>query len=158
MRKISGLIAMNFKHIISLWLVSMLSVFIFNQIYHYIENNKDVTEYIFYREVKSESDNFKIHKWIAFYSNSIVYATINVTWQDILRCDLYDGLWYRYYSYYESRARLEPKDSTTLWVWQGEQPTQPAKCYLDGIVVVNINDWKDKFLHIESNEFTIWAE
>jgi len=123
-----------------------------------IESERDVTEYIYYRGVQSQMDNFEIYKDIIFISDSVVFETVDVTWQDILRCDLYDWLWYRYYSYYESKARLEVKDYTSIWTWQWEKPTVESECFLDWLVVVKADNGDNKFLHVTSNVFTIWAK
>jgi len=144
--------------LVSLLSICVLSIYITRVSISYIDDKQSVTDLIYYRGVQSSKDNFEIYKDIVFKSDSVVYEDINVIWQDILRCDLYDGLWYRYYSYYESKARLSPKDYTSIWVWQGEKPTVPAKCYLDGLVVVTTDLWNTKNLHISSNEFTIWVK
>lgn len=145
-------------HLVEMLIVWYVSFFIVWWLFNYIEREKEAVEYVYYRGVQSTQDNFEIYKDIVFSSDSVVYETVNVTWQDVLKCDFYDGLWFRYFSYYESKALIEPKDSTTIWVWQWEKPTEPARCYLDWVVVIDPINWTRKFLHITSNVFTIWLK
>lgn len=147
----------NISFVLGLLLICYISVSSTNYLIKYLDAWDAVTEYIYYRGVQSTEENFEIYKDITFASDSIVYQEVDVVWQDILRCDFYDGLGYRYYSYYESKARLIPKEYTSIWVWQWEKPTDPAKCYLDGIVLVTTDLGNKKQLHISSNEFTVWV-
>lgn len=141
--------------ILIFWTLSFYSI---NWLFSYFEKSRWVNEYIYYRGVQSTEEDFEIYKDITFASDSVVYETIDVTWQDILRCDFHDWLWYRYYSYYESKAKLTPKDYTSIWAWQWEKPLQKSSCYLDWLVVVNTDNGNRKTLHVTSNIFTVWAK
>lgn len=147
----------NLLFLSSLLLICYISVATTQYVIKYVDAGNPISEYIYYRGIQSTDSSFEIYKDITFASDSVVYQEIDVIWQDILRCDFFDGLGYRYYSYYESKAKLIPKDYTSIWVWQWETPKEPAKCYLDGIVVITTDLGNRKQLQISSNEFTIWV-
>lgn len=124
-------------------------------IFNYFDKQASVLNYLNYRSVEPTKDSFEITEELSFFSDRAVYENISVIWEDILRCDLYDWLWYRYYSYYESKAELEPSDKVWTWVWQWEKPSKKSKCYLDINIKVITTRGNIKNINLKSSEFII---
>lgn len=129
------------------------------QILQEIDKNRDVTSYIVYYEVISTEENFSIEKDITLVSDSEVFEIIDIVWVDILRCDLYDGNWFVYFSLSETKDyNVQVGRKLSPWRYGWDIPKQPAECYIDGTVKITTELWNKKALPIESNTFTIWAE
>jgi len=128
------------------------------EILNEFDKNRDVTSYLVYYSITPTQENFFIEREVTLISDSEIFEPIDATWFDILRCDIFDGNWYRYWSDYETKSySLDVKRTQKPWRYGWDLPKQYAECYIDGIVKITTQLGNKKSLAVESNKFTIWA-
>lgn len=115
------------------------------------ELERPATDYMVYYWLYPEKEYLKIGEDLYFISDNETFEYGSVTWEEVLRCDLFDGEGYRYFSYYESKSKFSPRERKKgKWKYNGAIPSVKSKCYIDGVAVIITQAGDTKQLLLES--------
>ena len=97
-----------------------------------IENFKPAGYWFEYEAVTPSREVFVIGDELVFFSTSQINRPVRLKYNDVLFCDMRDGLGRRFYSNYltESYVASPRASSTAGWVYHGKVPMKAAECNL----------------------------
>lgn len=122
-----------------------------------LQNTFTPRQYYFdYLDVSPAQSSFEVGEELVFVTRARIFKTVNLIWDDVLYCDLNDGLGYRLYSiYHTSRDHVPPRDVTPKpWVYHREIPLTPSTCHLQSTITA-VLPYSHKVQRIIGKEFFI---
>ena len=117
----------------------------------------DYSHWFKYYAVAPIGGPYEIEESLLFESDSEIYRGVMLEWNDVLFCDLYDGLGFRYFSSYHSK-RHKIKASArgkVIWKYGGHAPAQAASCFLHSTIAGRVKYAEDKVQAIKGPLFEI---
>lgn len=118
------------------------------------EKERPVEDYLEYYSVLPEKDIVKIWDDLYWDSNWIVKEPISRNYEEVLKCDKYDGQWFRYFSFFESKSTTSESELWLMdwapWRWAWDTPEVPAECFVDSDIKVTTEAWDIKTLNVVS--------
>ena len=110
-----------------------------------------------YYSINPVAPPYEIEESLLFESDAVIRRPIMLEWNDVLFCDLYDGLGFRYFSSYHSkRHQVSPRDRMKImWVYGGSAPKESASCFLHSTISGRLQFSEDKVQEIKGPLFEI---
>lgn len=90
-----------------------------------------------YFSVESSESEYALGVHPIILSDKEVNYAVRFEYNDVLRCDNYDGYGFSFFSQYESAVNALPQArSISAWPYQANVPEFPAICYIDSTIRV----------------------
>lgn len=110
-----------------------------------IQEIKDAptSDYFDYKMIRAESKTISIGEPLLMFSESVWHVQGDVSWNDILRCDYFDGEGYVYKSVSNTNAiQYNPERglgvwSVEPWMYDGTLPERESECFVEANVTMN---------------------
>lgn len=108
-----------------------------------------------YFSVEPAQSQFDLGEKPVILSDNTVYQTVQMNWNDVMRCDFDDGYGYGYFSQYESSATHHKHErKISRWIYQAQVPEVPATCIIDSTITINLPLGFTKEQKLQSGPFT----
>lgn len=135
------------------YVVGGLTILLSQYLFYYVT---PVTNWTNYLSIEPSFESYNVGDEVFFSSIATGEGGFPVSWNDILKCDIGDGLGERYYSVYNSNtANFKGNGTSKPWAYQAEVPQESATCRLFSTITTDLPFGISKTQTYVSTRFTI---